>query len=234
MFSYLLFIAPALLFALWAQHKVRSTFEKYAQVPTRRGINGVDVARLLTRNADVKIDGMGTHGLNVGLSNIAGALSDHYDPRTKTVALSETSVMNSVASVAVVAHEFGHAVQDAESYGPLKLRGAIVPAIQVSSWVAPIMFMAGWLLRLEPLIWVGIVGFAAMALFSIITLPVELDASRRALVMLQSNNVLDSDELGGAKKVLDAAALTYIAAAAQSIMTLLYYLTLLTGNRRRS
>ena len=141
--------------------------------------------------------------------------------------------MNSVASVAVVAHEFGHAVQDAERYVPLKVRGAIVPAIQVSSWVAPIMFMAGALLQIEPLIWLGIIGFAAMAVFSLVTLPVEFDASRRALVMLQSNNVLDADELTGAKKVLDAAALTNIAAAAQAIMTLLYYLTLVTGNRRR-
>jgi len=233
MFSYLLFVAPALLFALWAQYKVRSTFEKYARVATRRGVNGVEVARLLTRNADVKIDGMNTRGLNVGLTNTPGQLSDHYDPRTKTVALSETSVMNSVASVAVVAHEFGHAVQDAESYAPLKLRGAIVPAIQVSSWVAPIMFLVGALLQSEALIWVGIIGFAAMAFFSIVTLPVEFDASRRALAMLQGNGILDSEELGGAKKVLDAAALTYVAAAAQSILTLLYYLTLVTGMRRR-
>jgi len=133
----------------------------------------------------------------------------------------------------VVAHEFGHAVQDAESYAPLKLRGAIVPAIQVSSWVAPIMFLVGALLQSEALIWVGIIGFAAMAFFSIVTLPVEFDASRRALAMLQGNGILDSEELGGAKKVLDAAALTYVAAAAQSILTLLYYLTLVTGMRRR-
>ena len=116
MFTYLLFIAPALLFALWAQHKVRSTFEKYAQVPTRRGINGVEVARMLTRTADVQIDGMQTRGLSVGLTNIAGEMSDHYDPRTKTVALSETSVVNSVASVAVVAHEFGHMVGLPDEY----------------------------------------------------------------------------------------------------------------------
>ena len=233
MFTYLLFIAPALLFALWAQHKVRSTFEKYAQVPTRKGINGVEVARMLTRTADVQVDGMQTRGLSVGLTNIAGALSDHYDPRTKTVALSETSVMNSVASVAVVAHEFGHAVQDAERYLPLKVRGVIVPAIQVSSWVAPIMFMAGALLSVQPLIWLGIIGFAAMAVFSIVTLPVEFDASRRALVMLRSNGILDSEELVGAKKVLDAAALTYVAAAAQALLTLLYYVSLVTGMRRR-
>ncbi len=233
MFTYLLFIAPALLFALWAQHKVRSTFEKYAQVPTRRGINGVEVARMLTRTADVQIDGMQTRGLSVGLTNIAGEMSDHYDPRTKTVALSETSVVNSVASVAVVAHEFGHAVQVADRYVPLKVRGVIVPAIQVSSWVAPIMFMAGALLSVQPLIWLGIIGFAAMAVFSIVTLPVEFDASRRALVMLRSNGILDSEELVGAKKVLDAAALTYVAAAAQALLTLLYYVSLVTGMRRR-
>ena len=109
----------------------------------------------------------------------------------------------------------------------------IVPAIQVSSWVAPIMFMAGALLSVQPLIWLGIIGFAAMAVFSIVTLPVEFDASRRALVMLRSNGILDSEELVGAKKVLDAAALTYVAAAAQALLTLLYYVSLVTGMRRR-
>ena len=188
-----------------------------------RGVNGADVAKMLMRQT----------GVNVGLTNIPGALTDHYDPRTKTIALSETSQQDSVASVAVVAHEFGHAMQDAESYAPLKLRGAIVPAVQVGSWVGPIIFIAGMWLQSSALAWLGVIGFGLTALFALVTLPVEFDASNRALKLLQSNNILVGEELSGAKKVLDAAALTYIAAAAQSILTLLYYVSLLGGFRRR-
>ena len=219
---YFVFALPALIFGLWAQWKVRSTFSKYAQVPTARGITGVDTAKLLIRN----------NGLAVSVASVPGELTDHYDPRSKTMALSQSSVAGSVASVAVVAHEFGHAMQDAQNYGPLKLRGAIVPAVQLGSWVGPILFIAGFLLQAQPLIIVGIAAFALTALFSIVTLPVEFDASRRALRLLSDNNILAGEELTGAKKVLDAAALTYVAAAAQSISTLLYYLTLLTGMRR--
>lgn len=219
---YFLFAIPPLLLALWAQFKVKSTFAKYAQVPTRNGINGIQTAQtLINRN-----------GLQVGVTSIPGHLTDHYDPRSKTVALSQSSTQGSVASVAVVAHELGHAMQDKEHYGPLKLRGAIVPAVQVGGWVGPIMLMLGFLFASEPLIWIGIIGFGLAALFALITLPVEFDASRRALVMLQQNNVLDGQELTGAKKVLDAAALTYVAAAAQAILTLLYYITLVTGRNR--
>ena len=235
---YFVFAIPGLLLALWAQHKVKSTFAKYAQVPTSggvtgrdalgrmgyaRGVSGADVVKLLMRQT----------GVSVGLTNIPGALTDHYDPRTKTIALSETSLQDSVASVAVVAHEFGHAMQDAENYAPLKLRGAIVPAVQVGSWVGPIIFIAGMWLQSATLAWLGVIGFGLTALFALVTLPVEFDASKRALSLLQGNNILVGEELSGAKKVLDAAALTYIAAAAQSILTLLYYVSLLGGFRRR-
>ena len=222
--TYFIFALPALIFGLWAQWKVRSTFTKYAQVPTARGINGIDVAKLLVRNT----------GVTVGMASIPGELTDHYDPRTKTMALSQSSVAGSVASVAVVAHEFGHAMQDAQNYGPLKLRSAIVPAVQVGSWVGPLLLLGGFLLSAQPLIWLGVIAFALTALFSIVTLPVEFDASRRALRLLSDNNILAGEELTSAKKVLDAAALTYVAAAAQSISTLLYYLTLLSGMRRRN
>jgi uncharacterized protein len=235
---YFVFAIPGLLLALWAQYKVKSTFAKYAQVPTSggvtgrdalgrmgyaRGVNGADVAKLLMRQT----------GVSVGLTNIPGELTDHYDPRTKTIALSETSQQDSVASVAVVAHEFGHAMQDAENYAPLKLRGAIVPAVQIGSWVGPIIFIAGMWLQSTTLAWLGVIGFGLTALFALVTLPVEFDASSRALKLLQGNNILVGEELSGAKKVLDAAALTYIAAAAQSILTLLYYVSLLGGFRRR-
>jgi Zn-dependent membrane protease YugP len=122
-------------------------------------------------------------------------------------------------------------MQDKENYGPLKLRGAIVPAVQVGGWVGPIMFMAGLIFQADALIWLGIIGFGLAAIFALITLPVEFDASRRALAMLQQNNLLTQQELGGAKKVLDAAALTYVAAAAQAVTTLLYYLMLAGRNR---
>lgn len=218
---YFVIAIPPLLLALWAQWKVKSTFDKYARVPTSTGVNGIQTAQVLINR----------NGLNVGVTSIPGQLTDHYDPRNKTVGLSQSSQQNSVASVAVVAHEMGHAMQDKENYGPLKLRGAIVPAVQVGGWVGPLMFMAGLLFRSEPLMWIGIVGFGIAAFFAIVTLPVEFDASRRALTMLQSNNLLSSQELQGAKRVLDAAALTYVAAAAQALTQLLYYV-LLAGRRR--
>jgi len=218
---YLVFAMPALLLALWAQWKVQSTFAKYARVPTSTGVNGLQTAQLLINRLR----------LNVNVTNIEGHLTDHYDPRSKTVALSGSSIQNSVASVAVVAHELGHALQDQENYAPLKLRGAIVPAVQLGGWVGPILFMIGLLFASQTLMWVGVIGFGLAALFAIVTLPVEFDASRRALAMLQSNNLLTAQELRGAKHVLDAAALTYVAAAAQALMTLLYYVTLLGRQR---
>lgn len=218
---YFVFAIPALLLALWAQWKVQSTFKKYAQVPTSNGVNGIQTAQvLINRNA-----------LSVGVTSVPGQLTDHYDPRHKMVALSQSSQQNSVASVAVVAHELGHAMQDKENYGPLKLRGAIVPAVQVGGWAGPLLFMAGLIFSWQPLITLGLIAFGIAALFAIITLPVEFDASRRALAMLQSNNLLNAEELSGAKKVLDAAALTYVAAAAQAISQLMYFLML--SNRRR-
>jgi Zn-dependent membrane protease YugP len=218
---YFVFVMPALLLALWAQWKVQSTFAKYARVPTSTGVNGLETAQLLIKR----------FRLNVNVASTPGHLTDYYDPRSKTVALSESSIQNSVASVAVVAHELGHALQDQENYAPLKLRGAIVPAVQLGGWVGPIMFIVGMLLASPTLMWIGVIGFALAALFAIITLPVEFDASRRALAMLQSNNLLTPQELRGAKQVLDAAALTYVAAAAQALMTLLYYVTLLGRQR---
>src|SRR5579871_5217100 len=128
--TYLLFALPGLVFALWAQWMVKSTFAKYAQIPTANGVNGMTAADRI----------MSFTGVRVGVNRIAGALTDHYDPRTKTISLSDTSLDSSVASVAVVAHELGHAEQDAQRYLPLKLRGAIVPAVQVSSWMGPLLF----------------------------------------------------------------------------------------------
>ena len=226
--AYLLFAIPGLLLALWAQFKVKGTFAKFARVPTMTGMTGQDAARVLVRN----------NSLNVGLENIPGELTDHYDPRSKVVALSQSSVVNSVASVAVVAHEFGHAMQDKENYAMLKLRGAIVPVVNIGSNVGPWLFMSSALLGLgttvgSSLAWLGVIGFGLAALFALITLPVEFDASRRALAMIRDNRLLADSEMQGAKQVLDAAALTYVAAAAQALLTLLYFVTRLTGSSRR-
>lgn len=220
---YFVLIAPALLLAFYAQMKVRSAYSKYTRVANTRGITGLQAARTI----------LGPEGLHgVSIEGTPGELTDHYDPRSKTLRLSAgVAQQPSVAALAIVAHEIGHALQDHHGYAPLKLRGAIVPAVQLSSWVAPILFFIGLLLGITQLAWVGIIFFGASVVFALITLPVELDASRRALGLLQSYQLADGQELRGAKSVLDAAALTYIAALAQTLLTLLYYVTLL-GRRR--
>ena len=217
---YLIFLGPALLLAFYAQMKVKSAYAKYTQVANQRRLTGLDAARII----------LGPEGLNdVSIEGLPGQLTDHYDPRTKKLRLS-AGVANqpSVASLAIVAHEIGHALQDSHNYAPLKLRGAIVPAVQVSGWVAPILFLIGYLLGATSLAWLGVI------LFALVTLPVEFNASHRGLRLLQTYQLADGAELRGAKAVLDAAALTYVAALAQTLATLLYYVTLLTGSRRRS
>ena len=222
---YFVFILPALLLAFYAQMKVRSAYGKWLKVANARSLSGLDAARYLVsanQIGDVKIEG------------IPGDLSDHYDPRTRTLRLSQgVANSRSVASLAIVAHEVGHAVQDATGYAPLKLRGSIVPAIQVSAWIAPLLFFIGLLISNTGLAWLGVILFGGTVVFALITLPVELNASARAMAMLRDNGLVASDQdEKGASSVLNAAALTYVAALAQTLMTLLYYVTLLTGNRR--
>lgn len=219
---YFVYALPGLVLALWAQWAVQSTFARFARVPTSSGISGAQVAQLFMQRT----------GLRFGLERTPGVLTDHYDPGSKTLALSQSSEQNSVASVAVVAHEFGHAMQDAQSYLPLKLRGAIVPAVQVGSWVGPMLFFIGVFMNLTGLAWAGIIAFGMTALFAIVTLPVELNASSRAMQLLASNGVLAGEELSGARQVLNAAAFTYVAAVAQSLLLLLYYASFLVGRRR--
>ena len=222
---YLVFALPALLLALYAQMKVRSAYARYTRVPNYRGITGLEAARRV----------LGPIGLShVQIEGTPGELTDHYDPRTKTLRLSQgVAYGRSVAALAIVMHEIGHALQDAQGYAPLKLRGSLVPAIIVSSWVAPLLFMAGWLMGSTGLAWLGVSGFAAAAVFSLVTLPVEFNASHRGLQLLQSFGLAQGEELQQAKAVLDAAALTYVAALAQTLSTLLYYVFLLTGFNRR-
>ena len=220
--EFLLFALPGLLLGLWAQFSLRGVFAQYAQVPTMTGATGLDTAKQL----------MQATGLNIGVRGTGGQLTDFYDPRSKTINLSQSSTVNSVASVAVVAHEMGHAVQDAQGYAPMRLRGAIVPAVSLGAWVWPLMFLAGWWLNSNSLTLIGILAFSAGAIFSLVTLPVEYDASNRGLAMLQSTGILAPQELPGAQKVLRAAALTYVAAALQAIGTLLYFMMIFSGRRR--
>lgn len=221
---YFLFALPALLLGLYAQFKIKSSYNKYLRVANGRGITGATAARSLLDNAGL---------FNVEIEGISGELTDHYDPTKKKLGLSRGVAQSaSVASLGIVAHEVGHAVQHAQGYGPLKLRSAIVPIVNIGTWLGPIMFIAGFVLQAYSLATIGVLVFAAGAIFSLVTLPVEFNASSRAMQMLSDTGLVTQAEYSGAKSVLSAAALTYVAAAAQSISTLLYYGFMLTGLRR--
>ncbi|MBN1890282.1 MAG: zinc metallopeptidase [Thermoflexales bacterium] len=222
---YLVFSLPALILALVAQWRVKSAFSKFSQVRTYRGLSGAQVARaMLNENQLQDVTVEETHGL----------LSDHYDPRSRALRLSsEVYRSNSVASVGVAAHEAGHALQHAQGYSALQARTAIVPVVQFGSWLGPLVFMLGFILSLRPVAWLGVALFGVVVVFSLVTLPVEFDASRRAKAWLGQGLLLEQGELAGVAKVLDAAALTYVAALAQSVSTMLYYVFLLSGARSR-
>lgn len=223
---YLLLAIPPLLLGMWAQFRVQNAFRQYSRVRTGTGLDGAHAARQI-------LDSNGLQGVTI--ERVAGTLSDHYDPRGKVLRLSQDVYATpSIAAVGVAAHEAGHALQDKMNYGPLRLRSAIVPAVQFGSWLGPIIFMVGFFMAGtfgESLAWLGILLFGATALFALVTLPVEFDASRRAKQQLASSGILSPQEIQGVDKVLDAAALTYVAAAVQAITTVLYYV-LLMGRRR--
>jgi len=223
---YILISLPALLLGFWAQAKVKSAFNKYSKVRTARGLAGAQVARLI-------LDSNGLHSVNV--EEVNGFLSDHYDPRSKILRLSSDVYKSpSLAAVGVAAHEAGHAIQDQQGYAALNLRSAMVPSVQIGSWLGPIIFFIGLFLNSalgQSLAWVGLILFGATALFAVVTLPVEFDASKRAKAILVNQGVVTSTELQGVNAVLDAAALTYVAAALQAISTLLYYAFILVGRR---
>ncbi len=223
--TYFLFALPALVLGLWAQWRVRSAYTKYSRVPNRSGLAGFEVAQRLLAGSGLA---------DVSLQETRGELTDHYDPRQRALRLSSgVGRSASVAAMGIVAHEVGHALQHQTHYLPLKLRSGLVPVVQIGSWLGPIVFMLGMILSAYNLSVIGVLLFSGTLLFSLVTLPVELDASRRAMVMLEKTGLVSPIEQQGARAVLNAAALTYLAAVIQSLSTLLYYVFLLGGSRRR-
>jgi Zn-dependent membrane protease YugP len=223
--TYWLYAAPALILALIAQWWVRHSYRKYLQVRNAAGMTGLEAAQRMMR----------TLGLRLNVEGARGTLSDHYDPRKKVLRLSEEIAHQpSVASLAIVAHELGHAQQDAQSYVPMRIRSGLVPVVNFTSWLGPILFMVGYWLSLRSVAWLGVLAFAGAAVFALVTLPVEINASRRGLRLLEQTGILTSrTEKQQARRVLSAAALTYVAALAQAVSTLLYFFSLLSGGRRR-
>ncbi len=219
----MILIIPALVFAFWAQSRVKSTFVTYSEIRARGGVTADSVSRTL-------LDRFGLQGIRV--ERVPGNLTDHYDPRDKVFRLSDSvGGSTSIAAIGVAAHEVGHAIQDKEGYVPLRLRNAIVPVVNIGSMGAFPLFLIGLFMGAPVLINLGIILFAGVVVFHLVTLPVELDASARALKLLSSTGILMNDELGGARKVLNAAALTYVAATIMAIAQLLRLLILSRGRR---
>lgn len=217
----LLYFALIILIPLLAQWGVKSTYRKYADVRNARGVTGAEVARYI-------LDQNGLH--NVQVEEVPGALTDHYDPRDKTVRLSTDNYYGtSIAGASVAAHEVGHAIQDATDYSPLRVRHALVPVANLGSSLSWIFILIGLILNSFQLTLVGVIFFAAAVLFQIVTLPVEFNASHRALGQLQSLQLLGPNEMSGSKKVLTAAAMTYVAATLVAILQLVQFILAFLG-----
>jgi uncharacterized protein len=211
--STIILLVPALLLSLYAQYKVSSTFNRYSKVRSGRGLSGAQAARRLLDSAGLS---------HVSIEGSRGRLSDHYDPRGKVLRLSQdVGNSDSLAALGVAAHEAGHALQDAAGYAPMRLRHGLVPVANLGSSLGIILFFVGFVFVQSPLLVnVGILLFSGAVLFTLVTLPVEFNASRRALALLTDQGILVSGEIDGARKVLNAAALTYVAAALMAIMQL--------------
>lgn len=221
---YLILVIPAMIFSMWAQAKVNSTFNKYSKVRTYSGMTGYEAARRI----------LAANGLyNVQVERVAGNLTDHYDPKTNVIRLSDSVfASNSVAAVGVAAHEAGHAVQYAVNYAPIKLRAAIIPVTNIGSNLSIPLVLIGFFMGAQPLVNIGLLLFATVAIFQLVTLPVEFNASRRAVEALEMGGSMGNEEINGVKKVLSAAAMTYVAALAVAVANLLR-LVLRFGNRSR-
>jgi len=223
-YYYLILVVPTLILSMIAQILVKSTFSKYSHIRCSRSITGRDAALLLMKSNSIS---------DVAVEQVRGSLTDHYDPGAKKLRLSDpVYAQPSIAAVGVAAHETGHAIQHAKGYGPLVLRSTLVPVANIGSSFGPWLAIAGIFFSIPFLIDLGIIFFGAAVVFYIITLPVEFNASSRALAILRSNNVLTADELTGVKKVLTAAALTYVASALTAVMSFLRLILLSRGRRR--
>jgi Zn-dependent membrane protease YugP len=224
-FRYLLFSLPALLLALLAQWRVQSAYKKYSRIRNMRSISGLEAAQMLLRS----------NGLShVGIQAARGIMGDHYDPSKKVLHLSPDVARNpSVAALGIVAHEVGHALQDQADYAPLRVRSGLVPMVNLGTWLGMILFFVGLLIEFSGLVWVGVVFFSGSVVFALVTVPVERDASRRALQILKADGLVGTTDIQGVQSVLSAAALTYVAALAQALSQLLYFVMLATGMSRR-
>lgn len=221
---YWMLLLPAMAIAAIAQWKVSATFRRYSGVRSAQGYTGAQAAEAVLR----------AHGVrDVRIERVSGHLTDHFDPRSNTIRLSDSVYGSaSVAAMGVAAHEAGHAVQYAVGYGPIKLRNAIIPVCNLGSQLSMIFIVLGMILYIQPLFAVGILLFSLAVVVQLVTLPVEFNASRRALQTLESAHLLDDGELGGARKVLSAAAMTYVAALLVSLAQLLRFLLAFGGRRR--
>ena len=222
---YCILLIPVFLLSIWAQFQVSGNFRKYSEKTNRRHMTGAQAAEAVLR----------AHGVyDVNIRSCRGNLTDHYNPRDNTIYLSESVYhVPTIAAVGVACHEAGHAVQYAVGYGPIRVRNAIIPVTQFGSKFSFILLLIGLLMYSQPLFLLGIVLFSLTTVFQLITLPVEFNASRRAVVALEQSGQFTRDEIKGVKKVLTAAALTYVAALFVSLMTLLRYILLVGGNRGR-
>ncbi len=222
---YFLFLAPGLALSLWASFRVKRAFKKYSKVPSARGMTGAEAAAELLRGAGITgVRIVPTHGM----------LSDHYNPINKTLALSESVYRtNSIAAIGVATHEAGHAIQHAQNYAPLWVRSLLVPTANIGSGLGYIVMVLGLLFSSTNMVLVGAVLFSAVLLFQIVTLPVEFNASSRAKALVVEQGIITQQEREGVDKVLNAAAMTYVAAAISTLLTLVYFLLragLLGGN----
>ncbi|MFO1089753.1 MAG: zinc metallopeptidase [Hyphomicrobiales bacterium] len=222
-----LLVLPGMLLGSYAQSRIKLNVSKYSRVPTTNGMTGAEVARHI-------LDAQGLR--DVAVEATPGMLSDHYDPQTKVLRLSQNVFYApTVAAAGIAAHEAGHAVQDAEDYFPLEARTWIVPFVQIASQVAPWLFIAGFIIGSIKLTWAGVLLFGASSLFALLTLPVEFNASRRAMDLLVKQGIVrGEDQVDGVRKVLSAAAWTYVAAAMSAIGSWLFYVILIMSNSRRT
>ena len=221
---YLILVVPALLIAAVAQIRVKSVFARYSRMPVRCGMSGAEASRFIQRQ----------NGINVPIRAVSGSMTDFYDPKSNSISLSDTvRDQTSVAAVGVAAHETGHALQYANDYFPVRLRMGMVPVTNFASSISPVLIVLGLMLSLPTLAYIGIALFSMAVLFQLVTLPVEFNASARAVRALEQSGSLSDEELRGVRRVLSAAAMTYVAAMLVSLMNLLRLIAIVAGNGNR-